>query len=74
MWIFQGIYCLCNHVVMEVILGLNNVLTTILPNEISGVTSGNYPNICQGMQMVLDHYNFDLKLKMVHSLQIFCVF
>lgn len=58
--------------VMEVIWGLNNVLATILPNEISSVTTGNYPKICQGMQMVLDRYDIHLEPELV-SLQIFHV-
>ncbi|CAN6181206.1 unnamed protein product [Urochloa humidicola] len=51
---------------MELMWGLNNVIKTILPNEISDVTSGNYPKICQGMQIVLDRYGIDLKPEIVN--------
>ncbi|CAL4962543.1 unnamed protein product [Urochloa decumbens] len=63
----MGIYCLCNDAVSELMWGLNNCMNTILPKEISNLTSKGHPKICQGMQIVLDRYDINLKPEMVNK-------
>ncbi|CAL4955894.1 unnamed protein product [Urochloa decumbens] len=63
----MGIYCLCNDAVSELMWGLNNCMNTILPKEISNLTSKGHPKICQGMQIVLDRYDIHLKPEMVNK-------
>ena len=62
---FQGIRCLCNEIVMEVMWGLKNIMPTLVPEEKSGLTREDRVPMSQGLKKFLNRYGFDVKPEMV---------
>ncbi|RLN03056.1 hypothetical protein C2845_PM13G21730 [Panicum miliaceum] len=61
-----GIYCLFNDAVMEVMWGLKNLMSSIVPDEKSDLADEDRPRMCQGMKMVLDRHNIYVKPEMIN--------
>jgi hypothetical protein len=47
---FQGIPCLCNETVMEVMWGLKNIMPTLVPEEKSELTREDRLPMSQGLK------------------------
>ena len=62
---FQGIRCLCDESVMEVMWGLKNIMPTLVPEEKSGLTREDRVPMSQGLKKFLNHYGFYVKPEMV---------
>ena len=62
---FQGIRCLCDESVMEVMWGLKNIMPTLVPEEKSRLTREDRLPMSQGLKKFLNRYGFDVKPEMV---------
>ena len=62
---FQGILCLCNEIVMEVMWGLKNIMPTLVPEEKSRLTREDRLPMSQGLIKFLNRYGFYVKPEMV---------
>lgn len=68
MCIFQGVHCLFDEAVMELMWGLQNLVKSLVPGERVELTKENCLPVSQGMKIILGRYGFDLKPEMVSPL------
>jgi hypothetical protein len=66
---FQGISCLFDDCVLELMWGLKNCMHHLVPGEELELAKEDRLQMSKGMKMVLDGYGFDVKPEMVSSLQ-----
>ena len=64
---FQGIRCLCNEIVMEVMWGLKNLMHFLVPQEKMKLRNAERLPMSQGLKMTLNRHGFDVKPEMVSS-------
>ena len=64
---FQGVPCLFDETVMEVMWGLKNLMHSLVPQEELKLTKEDRLPMSQGLKMFLDRYGFDVKPEMVSS-------
>lgn len=65
---FQGISCLYDEFVMEVMWGLTNLMHSLVPEENSQLSKEDRLQMSQGLKMLLNRYGFDVKPGMVSLL------
>ena len=63
--LLQGINCLHNDVVMEVMWGMQRLMHRLVPWEKSELPKEDRVPMSQGLQMLLSHHGFHVKPKMV---------
>jgi hypothetical protein len=64
---FQGIHCLFDEAVLEVMWGLKNLIKILVPDEELELTNEDRLQISRGMQLVLDRYGFEVDANLVSS-------
>jgi len=64
---FQGIRCLCDESVMEVMWGLKNIMPTLVPEEKSRLTREDRLPMSQGLIKFLNRYGFYVEPEMVNE-------
>ncbi|RLM58157.1 hypothetical protein C2845_PM18G01210 [Panicum miliaceum] len=65
--LFQGISCLFDDCVLELMLGLKNCVHHLVPGEELELAKEDRLQMSEGMKMVLDGYGFDVKPEMVNE-------
>jgi hypothetical protein len=63
----QGIHCLFDEAVLEVMWGLKNLIKFLVPDEELELTNEDCLQISQGMKLVLDRYGFEVDANLVSS-------
>lgn len=61
----QGVRCLYNDYVMEVMWGIKNLMHILVPEEQKVLTKEERLPVSKGLEMILHLYKFDVKLEMV---------
>lgn len=61
----QGIHCLFNEAVLEVMWGLKYLIKVLVPGEEVELTNEDRFQMCQGLKLVLNRYGFQVESKMV---------
>ena len=61
----QGVPCLFDETVMEVIWGLKNLMHSLVPQEKLKLTKKDRLPMSQGLKMFLYQYGFDVKPELV---------
>jgi hypothetical protein len=64
---FQGVPCLFNEVVMEVMWALQNLMHFLVPEEKMELRNEDRVPMSQGLKILLNRYGFDVKPEMVSS-------
>ncbi|RLN12384.1 hypothetical protein C2845_PM09G19540 [Panicum miliaceum] len=62
-----GITCIYNDEVMELMWGIRNQMQYLLPDEKLKVNEEDRLPMCEGMRLVLDRYEYDVKPEMVNK-------
>lgn len=61
----QGVTCVCDDAVMEVVWGMKNLMPTVVPQERKMLTKEERLPMSKGVQTLLRRYSFDVKPEMV---------
>jgi hypothetical protein len=64
---FQGIPCLFDDIVMEVVSGHKNLMHFLVPQEKMKLRNADHLPISQGLKMILNRHGFDVKPETVSS-------
>jgi nucleolar protein 58 len=61
----QGIWCLYDDLVMEMMWGMKNLMRSLVPQEQKVLTMEERLPMSKGLEMILRQHNFDVKPEMV---------
>nr|ABA94205.2 expressed protein [Oryza sativa Japonica Group]ABA94206.2 expressed protein [Oryza sativa Japonica Group] len=64
---FQGIPCLCDEVVMDVMWAMKRLIRYFVPTETPELAEEDSLTMSQGLRMFLSRYGFEIKPEMVYN-------